>query len=169
MIEIPYETKKKFVKAQIWDTAGQERFRAIVSAYYRGATGALICYDITKKKSFENAGSWLREMRVNCDPQAVMLVGNKTDLQYLREVTTEEGREFAQREGLLFMETSANSKNNVEEAFTELVKTIFHKVYKEIIEDSDDPNETSRLSSSTKGVHVTDDAPTEKRGAFCCK
>jgi len=168
MIEVQYETKKKYAKAQIWDTAGQERFRAIVSAYYRGATGALICYDITKRKSFENVISWLREMRLNCDPQAVMLVGTKTDLQYLREVTTEEGREFAQREGLLFMETSANSKDNVESAFTELVKTIFYKVHKEIEGQDDEFNETDKLK--TKGVDIVLDkqqGPAKPAGGCC--
>jgi len=129
-IHILPEDKKqspKYVKAQIWDTAGQERFRAITSAYYRGAVGALICYDITKKKSFENVSHWLREMRNNGDPQVVMLVGTKSDLQYLREVTTEEGMELAQREGMLFIETSSYNSDNVELAFTEIVKRILEK------------------------------------------
>lgn len=167
MIEVKYESKKKYAKAQIWDTAGQERFRAIVSAYYRGATGALICYDITKRKSFENASSWLREMRVNCEPQQVMLVGNKTDLQYLREVTTEEGKEFAQREGLLFMETSANNKDNVEAAFTELVTTIFHKVHKEMEQDLD---EADPAFDQRKLVDLGDEpSPPPPKMFACCK
>lgn len=86
----------KKIKAQIWDTAGQERYRAITSAYYRGAVGALIVYDITKQSSFDNVGRWLKELREHADSNIViMLVGNKTDLLHLRAVSTEEAQAFA--------------------------------------------------------------------------
>lgn len=81
----------KTIKAQIWDTAGQERYRAITSAYYRGAVGALVVYDITKSVTFENVERWLKELRDHADPNIViMLVGNKSDLRHLRSVQTEE-------------------------------------------------------------------------------
>ena len=74
----------KTVKAQIWDTAGQERYRAITSAYYRGAVGALLVYDITKKQTFDNVQRWLRELRDHADANiVVMMVGNKSDLNHL--------------------------------------------------------------------------------------
>jgi Ras-related protein Rab-11A len=77
----------KTIKAQIWDTAGQERYRAITSAYYRGAVGALLVYDITKKQTFENINRWLRELRDHADSNIViMMVGNKSDLNHLRSV-----------------------------------------------------------------------------------
>lgn len=86
----------KTVKAQIWDTAGQERYRAITSAYYRGAVGALLVYDITKKQTFDNAERWLNELREHADQEIViLLVGNKSDLRHIRAVTTEEARDFA--------------------------------------------------------------------------
>ena len=86
----------KTIKAQIWDTAGQERYRAITSAYYRGAVGALLVYDIGKSSSFENVSRWLKELRDHADSNIViMLVGNKTDKRHLRAVSTEDGKAFA--------------------------------------------------------------------------
>ena len=86
----------KTIKAQIWDTAGQERYRAITSAYYRGAVGALLVYDITKKQTFDNTERWLTELREHADEDIViLLVGNKSDLRHIRAVSTEEGAAFA--------------------------------------------------------------------------
>ncbi|KAF8661457.1 hypothetical protein AX16_001330, partial [Volvariella volvacea WC 439] len=86
----------KVVKAQIWDTAGQERYRAITSAYYRGAVGALLVYDITKHASYVNVNRWLKELRDHADSNIViMLVGNKSDLKHLRAVPTDEAKAFA--------------------------------------------------------------------------
>ena len=82
----------KTIKAQIWDTAGQERYRAITSAYYRGAVGALLVYDLTKHATFENVERWLKELRDHAEANiVVMLVGNKSDLKPQRAVPTEEG------------------------------------------------------------------------------
>ncbi|KAG8253901.1 Ras- protein Rab-11A [Homalodisca vitripennis] len=108
----------KTIKAQIWDTAGQERYRAITSAYYRGAVGALLVYDIAKHLTYENVERWLRELRDHADQNIViMLVGNKSDLRHLRAVPTDEARTFAERNGLSFIETSALDSTNVETAF----------------------------------------------------
>lgn len=86
----------KTIKAQIWDTAGQERYRAITSAYYRGAFGAFIVYDISKSSTFENVDAWLKELRAHAsDDIVIMLVGNKSDLRHVRAVTTEEARKYA--------------------------------------------------------------------------
>lgn len=119
----------KTVKAQIWDTAGQERYRAITSAYYRGAVGALLVYDITKQRSYENVQRWLTELRSHADSDiAIMLVGNKSDLKHLRVVKEEEARGFSQQEGLHFIETSALEATNVEDAFLNTLKDIYQIV-----------------------------------------
>ncbi|XP_029814663.1 ras-related protein Rab-11A isoform X2 [Manacus vitellinus] len=108
----------KTIKAQIWDTAGQERYRAITSAYYRGAVGALLVYDIAKHLTYENVERWLKELRDHADSNIViMLVGNKSDLRHLRAVPTDEARAFAEKNGLSFIETSALDSTNVEAAF----------------------------------------------------
>ncbi|XP_016133466.1 ras-related protein Rab-25-like [Sinocyclocheilus grahami] len=117
------------IKAQIWDTAGLERYRAITSAYYRGAVGALLVYDITKHLTYENVERWLKELYVHADPHiVVMLVGNKSDLGNVRTVPTEEAKDFAEAKGLLFMETSALESTNVESAFLEVLTAIHKKV-----------------------------------------
>lgn len=91
----------KTIKAQIWDTAGQERYRAITSAYYRGAVGALLVYDISKHQTYENVTRWLKELRDHADSNIViMLVGNKSDLRHLRAVPTEEAKQFASKENI---------------------------------------------------------------------
>lgn len=114
-------TDNKSIKTQIWDTAGQERYRAITSAYYRGALGALLVYDISNKNSYDNIEKWLRELREHADPNIVlMLVGNKCDLD-LKKVRTEDAALFAEKNSLAFLETSALNSTNVELAFQKVV------------------------------------------------
>lgn len=99
----------KTIKAQIWDTAGQERYRAITSAYYRGAVGALLVYDISKHSTYENVTRWLKELRDHADANIViMLVGNKSDLRHLRAVPTEEAKQFASTVDMHVIEVDAN-------------------------------------------------------------
>jgi len=116
------------IKVQIWDTAGQERFRAITRGYYRGAVGALIVYDITKKQTFLNVEKWLQELHEHADSDIViMLVGNKTDLKTSREVSTDEARKFAQKNNLLYIETSALDGENIKEAFQQTITAIHER------------------------------------------
>jgi small GTP-binding protein len=130
------QCENKVTKAQIWDTAGQERYRAITSAYYRGAVGALLVYAINNRVSFKNVERWLAELRENADRNIViMLVGNKSDLKHLREVPTEEAKEFAQKNGLSFMETSALDASNVEAAFQSIITQIYHLTSRPIVTD----------------------------------
>ncbi len=113
------------IKAQIWDTAGQERFRAITSAYYRGAMGALVVYDISKRQSFEGLPRWLEEIRAFSERNLVLvLVGNKTDLNNSREVSRDEAIAFAEAQKMPFFETSALNAINVDEVFRALLVAI---------------------------------------------
>lgn len=130
------EIDGKRVKAQIWDTAGQERYRAITSAYYRGAVGALIVYDISKSESYESISRWLKELKEHADLNIIIeLVGNKLDLDHLRAIPTEEAKNFANENGLLFTETSALSSDNVDLSFHQLLKNIYEMISKHQMED----------------------------------
>ncbi|KAL4092110.1 hypothetical protein QTP88_026672 [Uroleucon formosanum] len=116
------KVNKKIIKAQIWDTAGQERYRAITSAYYRGAVGALLVYDIAKQLTYQNVERWLSELRDHADQNIViMLVGNKSDLRHLRAVPADEATAFAEANNLSFIETSALDSTNVETAFENIL------------------------------------------------
>ena len=117
------------VKAQLWDTAGQERYRAITTAYYREAVGAVIVYDITKEDTFKSVEKWVQDVRNNTSREVcIMLVGNKCDLRKERAVTTEMGKLFARNNELSFLEASALDSTNVESAFTSILSEIFHSV-----------------------------------------
>jgi len=123
------QTDGKTIKAQIWDTAGQEKFRAITSAYYRGAVGAIIVYDIAKHSTYENVKMWLQELKNHADPNLViMLVGNKSDLRHLRDVQTEEAESLAEVNQLSFIETSALDTTNVETAFHNILTEIYRNM-----------------------------------------
>jgi Ras-related protein Rab-1A len=119
--------EKKTVKLQIWDTAGQERFRTITSAYYRGADGIIMVYDVTSQESFDHVNDWLNEVnRYASESTCKLLVGNKNDRQDKREGLSEQAKHFSDELGIPFLETSAKSAHNVEEAFltmaSELIK-----------------------------------------------
>ncbi|KAI3457167.1 hypothetical protein Pfo_013830 [Paulownia fortunei] len=156
----------KVVKAQIWDTAGQERYRAITSAYYRGAVGALLVYDVTRHVTFENVERWLKELRDHTDSNIViMLVGNKADLRHLRAVSTEDSKDFAERESTFFMETSALESMNVENAFTEVLAQIHRVVSRKALEVGDDP--AALPNGQTINVGSKDDVSAVKKVGCC--
>jgi len=125
------DINSKCVKLQIWDTAGQERFRTITTTYYRGAHGVILCYDITDKTSFSKLPNWLGEIHKFAKEDAViLLVGTKSDLDAKREVSTQEGQDFARANGMKFLETSAKTNVGVTEAFMELATTAVNKQLK---------------------------------------
>ncbi|CAL8463264.1 g2798 [Coccomyxa elongata] len=106
------------VKFEIWDTAGQERYASLAPLYYRGASAAAVVYDITSGESFQKAKHWVSELQKNASGNIVIiLVGNKSDLTEQREVTTETGQEYAERNSMLFIETSAKTAANVAAIF----------------------------------------------------
>jgi len=177
------QVDKKTIKAQIWDTAGQERYRAITSAYYRGAVGALLVYDVTKQATFESVKTmWLDELKQNADANIIiMLVGNKKDLSHIRDVTTEEARNFAEKNQLSFIETSAQQRDgektklpegeesgNVTRAFEDILKEIYHYVSKN--HGMDDP-QGSKPFPGSGGVDISGGGKggDEKKPGGCCK
>ena len=161
------EVEGKTVKAQIWDTAGQERYRAITSAYYRGAIGALLLYDITASLTFNSLSRWLQELRENADSNiVVMLVGNKCDLQELRAVSKEEGIGFSKSENLLFIETSARDATNVQESFTTLITEIVHRLSKQNLASNDAENTTP--NKPKPGVSISQGTTETQKKKGCC-
>ncbi|KQJ96947.1 ras-related protein RABC2a [Brachypodium distachyon] len=117
----------KKLKLTIWDTAGQERFRTITGSYYRGAQGIILVYDVAKRESFTNlADVWTKEIDSNSSNKDCikMLVGNKVDKDDERTVTREEGLAFAEESGCLFLESSAKTRENVENCFEQLTLKI---------------------------------------------
>ncbi|XP_015875837.1 ras-related protein RABA2a [Ziziphus jujuba] len=158
------QVEGRTVKAQIWDTAGQERYRAITSAYYRGALGALLVYDVTKPTTFENVSRWLKELRDHADSNIViMLIGNKTDLKHLRAVATEDAQSYAEKEGLSFIETSALEATNVEKAFQTILGEIYRIISKKSI--SSDESAPASIKEGTTLVVGGSEANTKKP---CC-
>lgn len=122
----------KIIKVQVWDTAGQERYRAVTSAYYRGAVGALMTYDITKWRSFNNMQRWLTELKeLSTLDVVLMLVGNKSDLTHLRSVSVKDAQDFADQNQMLFIEASALDATNVEQAFNLTIRKVHRRQLRE--------------------------------------
>ena len=117
--------KNKLFRVQIWDTAGQENFRSITRAYYKNSVCSIVVYDITKRDTFNSISSWIEDCK-NQSPKTIymVLVGNKTDLEEERQVSTEEGKELAEKYGLEFYETSAKTGDNVDLLFFNSVNEI---------------------------------------------
>ena len=120
------------VTAQIWDTAGQERYKSMTKAYFKGALGALVVYDITKKSTFENIDKWILDLKSCADEKvSIILIGNKSDLESSREISKEEGEKKAKTIEVAFLETSALKGDNIELAFKTLIEEVYNKCRKE--------------------------------------
>ncbi|NXC40594.1 RAB17 protein, partial [Penelope pileata] len=117
------------IKLEIWDTAGQEKYHSVCHLYYRGAQAALLVYDLTNKETLSRAKLWLKDLEKEFLPDEIViaLVGNKMDLAAEREVTAEEGEEFARSRGLLFMETSAKSNYQVNDVFMAVAQELLQR------------------------------------------
>ena len=182
------QTDGKVIKAQIWDTAGQERYRAITSAYYRGAVGALLVYDISKRLTYDNVARWLKELRDHADSNIViMLVGNKKDLRHMRQVNTDESKEFCRQHRLFFIETSALADSNVSIAFETILKEIYRLISRKGVQGENAAGEGTAAGGAGTGagtaagggvvtsgqsIVLTNDKPTvtgaDGRKAGCC-
>ena len=155
------EVDGKTIKLQIWDTAGQERFKTITSSYYKGAHGIIVVYDITDKESFKNIDTWMNEVEKHAsDNVSRILVGNKSDMEESRQVSTDEGKELADQYNIRFMETSAKESANVEEAFTLMTKEIKSRV---VHTEARKPAQTGKKLSGQKPKKLE-----KKNGSNCC-
>ena len=149
------------IKLQIWDTAGSESFKSITRSYYRSAAGALLVYDITHRDSFNHLSEWLNEARFNGNPaMAITLVGNKLDLDDQRIISVEEGKRYAKDNGLDFLETSALTGHNVNEAFFNTGNSILSRVNDGSID----------ITSQNGGVTVKENpSKNNRQQGKCCK
>ena len=156
-----YKINDQVFKIEIWDTAGQERYKSITAAYYKGAKGALIVYDITQKDTFENINKWMSEVRDKSTKDLkILIVGNKTDLVNERQVSTEEALSKAKELESPVMEASALDGSNVKAAFYDLLKEMYKEIKKkiEIVE--------SQNTGGKDGVQLNTNEEKEKKG--CC-
>jgi small GTP-binding protein len=150
------------VKAQIWDTCGQERFKSITDSYYKGAKGAFVVYDITRKNTFESVDSWISALRSAADKNLnIILIGNKSDLEDQRQVETEQGEEKAQNNEAAFMETSAYSGDNIDKAFDNMITDVYNKCKSEML-----ANVEIDIGKS-KDINLNQNKE-DKKGKKCC-
>ena len=159
----------KKIKIQIWDTAGQERFKSITKSYYKGAKGAIIVYDITRRATFENVQEWFKDTKTMGDNThlVLMLVGNKCDLVNERQVSTEEGKKEAEMNGMAFMETSALDGTNITEAFELMAKLITEKQMSigNLGLRDESPENKGDISNKAKTIEVNSKAGEKEK---CC-
>jgi len=155
---IDLEGKK--IKLQIWDTAGQERFRTITTAYYRGAMGILLVYDVTDEKSFANMGNWIRNIEQHASENVnKILIGNKCDLVDKRVVDSVRGKALADEYRIKFLETSAKNSINVDEAFISLARDIKKRLI--------DTQESAPQENSSLTLRDNDQRAHSTRGGCC--
>ncbi|KAG6874164.1 GTPase Ypt2 [Termitomyces sp. Mi166 len=165
------ELDGKRIKLQIsltivqWDTAGQERFRTITTAYYRGAMGILLVYDVTSENSFNNIRTWHANIEQHASEGVnKILIGNKSDWTDKKVVTEEQGRELAAELGIKFMETSAKANDGVEEAFFTLARDIKTR----LIDSQGDAPTTSAGGPAADGSVRVNQQTAAQQSQGCC-
>ncbi|KAG0363026.1 RAB/GTPase protein [Gamsiella multidivaricata] len=152
------ELDGKRIKLQIWDTAGQERFRTITTAYYRGAMGILLVYDVTDERSFSNIRNWFSNIEQHASEGVnKILIGNKCDMPDKKVISKDQGQALADEFGIKFLETSAKSNICVEEAFFSLARDIKKRMIDTQTNQTQNPN-----------TLVVEDRSGNKLGNGCC-
>ena len=159
------ELDGKFIKIQIWDTAGHEAFQSITRTYYRGAAGALLVYDITRRDTYVHLIKWLSELKENAPKDiTIILIGNKNDLENERQVSYEEGESFAKENGLLFLETSAKTANNIIEAFNLSAMKILNNIPKNV---ETIPKDNIKIDIDDNNKNVIKNSKQENKKGCC--
>ena len=157
------------VKIQIWDTAGQERYKSITKTYYKGAKGALIIYDISRKESFINVDKWIGDLKESGEEDVcILLVGNICDLDNIRQVSTDEVSKKAEQYKIGFCETSAKSAKNIDYAFQTLIKQIAEKIPNNDEKYGNKSNVVSTGVSLETKIIAEEKRPTNKNKKNCC-
>ena len=148
------------IKLQIWDTSGEEKFRTITKNFYRNADGLLVVFDLTKKESYDHIRSWINEAKENNDKLKTILIGNKLDLKDERIVAIDVAKQFAEKNNLKYIETSAKDGTNINESFQAIIDLLFDgKSSEEIL------HEFTKQDSS---LSVVDDTMEVKKKKACC-
>ena len=166
------QIKNKVFRIQIWDTAGQENFRSITRAYYKNSVCALVVYDISSRDSFNNVTTWIEDCK-NQSPKTIfmVLVGNKCDLNDKRQVTAEEGKELADKNDMMFFETSAKDGINVDEIFLNSANEISKKIEQGYYDlDNDTCGIKRGLNRNNQQLHLGGDQSNNQGGGAggCC-
>ena len=164
-----YNNKK--IKIQIWDTAGQERYKSITTSYYKGAKGAFIVYDITKKESFKNVDKWIKDLKEFGDEDVtILIIGNKCDLEDEREVSIEEVKKKAELFDIGYCETSALKAKNIDYAFQTLIKLVAEKMEKEKNGENKYGNQSNVISTgvSLETKIIAECNRPKIKDKFCC-
>ena len=153
----------KIYKVQLWDTVGQEEFQSISRGYYKSGVCALVVYDITNRESFNNVSTWVEECKNN-GPSTIslVLVGNKIDLEDKRQITYDEGEEYANQNNMLFFETSALNGSNIDKMFNDTVESIIRKIENNYYKDKDCGIEFN-TNSDNKKTELSKKAPKKKK------
>ena len=163
-----YLINQEVFKIEIWDTAGQERYKSITAAYYKGAKGAMIVYDVTNQTSFDNVDNWANEIKEKAARNInLMIVGNKTDLTDKIVVTSEVATEKAKALEIPIMETSALDSTNVKEAFYQLLREMYKSV-KDLMKEYEQKQAGTPVEQDSNGVALdTKEEKKEKKGGCC--
>jgi Ras-related protein Rab-2A len=170
----PRDIPQKHMKLSLWDTAGQETYKSVTRSYFRGASGALLVFDLSRKQTFQHVTDWLSDLRQIAEPDiVVILVGNKADLtrqeKNEREVTKEEAEEWAKRNGVMeYVETSAKSGENVEKAFMRVAERIHQNIQAGKYDLNDRRSGVKGPAAGNKGqVRLSSDASKSASGGCC--
>ena len=157
----PEEINNKTVQVKIWDTVGQERFRALTPSFLRNAEGVVIVFDVTSQDSFDNVKGWINSIKSNIGENVIpiIIVGNKIDMENLREISKEDGNKIASENGFKYFETSTKTGKGVDEAFKELVNQILD------IQDKNDDEKVDERPSVK--IHKDNNKDNQKKKGCC--
>lgn len=155
----------KNIRFQIWDTAGQERFQSVATAFYRGANGVMLCFDLTHRPSFAHLEQWMERVRLQALPGIpCLLIGCKSDqARETRQVQFEEGQEWAKKHNMSYIETSAKEKENVQQAFEQIAKAIFDNANAHAVKNAGSDNSRLNVKLSDR-----DQEKEDKKKSSCC-